>query len=131
MKIQQYKEVFLACMSVILLFGLIGCSSDNEIMDKDTGVTKIDYNQIYTLSEVDTTTMVENLTEIVFEDEQEVYLIEKPGAYLLNGEHEGQIQIDVQDQIVHLILEDVNLKSYNGPAIYVKSAAKAAMLVCR
>lgn len=129
MKIQQYKEVFLMGLCVICLFGLTGCSSNNGIKDGDTGVEKIDYNQIYTLSEADTTIAAEHFTEIVFEDEQEVYLIENPGTYLLKGEHEGQIQIDAQDQIVHLILEDVNLKSYNGPAVYVKSAAKAVITV--
>ena len=129
MKIQQYKEVFLTGLCVICLLGLMGCSSNDGIKDGDTGIEEIDYNQIYTLSEADKTIAAEYSTEIVFEDDQEVYLIENPGAYLLKGEHEGQIQIDVQDQIVHLILEDVNLKSYNGPAIYVKSAAKAVITV--
>mgnify|MGYP003312536926 CR=1 FL=1 len=113
-------------ISAMLFF--TGCASDDS---PDTGNEKefnIDFGEIYTLSDADLETRTENGTDIVFSGE-EVYLIEEPGTYRLTGECTGQLQIDVQDEMVHLVLQDVEMKSSNGPVIYVKSAAKVIITV--
>ena len=51
------------------------------------------------------------------------------GNYKLTGKmNGGNIVIRVcEDEVVHLILDDVEIKSFEGPAIYVENAAKAVI----
>lgn len=83
----------------------------------------------YTLSRADLDSGAEGAERIVFGERGSVCLIDRPGKYLLAGKWEGQIRVDVQDEIVHLVLEDLELQSYSGPAIYVVSAAKVVVTV--
>lgn len=50
--------------------------------------------------------------------------ITKGGVYLLNGSSsEKQIIVDAQDQVIHLVLDSVELNNIDKSAIYVKSAS--------
>lgn len=55
--------------------------------------------------------------------------INHAGNYKLTGKmNGGNIVIRVfEDEVVHLILDDVEIKSFEGPAIYVENAAKAVI----
>lgn len=53
--------------------------------------------------------------------------IEEGGAYLLTGELKGTVRIDAEEQIVHLILDNVSISSGTGPAILVSSAGKVVL----
>lgn len=55
--------------------------------------------------------------------------IDHAGNYKLTGKmNGGNIVIHVfEDEVVHLILDDVEIKSFEGPAIYVENAAKAVI----
>lgn len=117
----------LLCAFVVLL--LTGCASAVSSVDKIQILDEIDYDAIYSLTEADMDTGAQNAKEIIFEKGQAVFVIDKPGDYLLKGKAEGQVQIDVQDEIVHLILDNVELQAPNGPAIYVKSAAKVVITI--
>lgn len=121
------KIAALLCAFVVLL--LTGCASAVSSVDKIQILDEIDYDAIYSLTEADMDTGAQNAKEIIFEKGQSVYVIDKPGDYLLKGKAEGQVQIDVQDEIVHLILDNVELQAPNGPAIYVKSAAKVVITI--
>ena len=112
---------------IFLVLFLTGCSAD-EIVKQD-GNSEYEYVEICKLTDADKNTVQNNPTEIVFENEQQVYIIDNEGEYILSGDCEGQIQIDVQDKIVHLILENVEMQSENGPVIYVKSAAKVVITI--
>lgn len=128
MKLQPYKKIVVFVYASVLLL-LTGCSQSTLPENAESKISGIDYNAIYTLTEADTDVSAENAQEVVFDGEQTVFLIEKPGDYLLKGNYEGQLQIDAQDRIVHLIMDDVEMKSQNGPAIYVKSAAKVIITI--
>lgn len=56
--------------------------------------------------------------------EEETYRITQPGCYLLSGELNGTIQIDVEDQLIHLVLNGIAVESSHGPALEVVSAGK-------
>lgn len=121
------KIAALLCAFVVLL--LTGCAPAVSAVDKIQILDEIDYDAIYSLTEADMDTGAQNAKEIIFEKGQAVFVIDKPGDYLLKGKAEGQVQIDVQDEIVHLILDNVELQAPNGPAIYVKSAAKVVITI--
>lgn len=53
--------------------------------------------------------------------------IEEDGAYLLTGEMKGTVSIDAEEQVVHLILDNVSIASGTGPAILVRSAGKVVI----
>ncbi len=46
------------------------------------------------------------------------------GAYVLTGQINKTVEIDAHDEIVHLILDNADIRTYDGPAIHVRSAAK-------
>lgn len=113
-------------LGTLLMLNVAGCASETPgEPEKETA----DTSDLYTLSEADLNSEAENPMEIAFEEDGDVYQIEEAGAYILKGKQKGQIQIDVQDERVHLILDDAELRSLHGPAIYVKSAAKVVITV--
>lgn len=111
---------------ILLVLFLTGCSAPGSIDQDKT------YGQEYTLisknTDADLDVTFDNPTRIEFGDEQ-TYIIDTAGEYILTGSCQGQIQIDVQDQIVQLVLDNVELRSPKGPAIYVKSAAKVVITI--
>lgn len=116
-------------LGTFFVLSLAGCVPKTENMSwKETAET-VGTSPLYTLSEADLNNEAEHPTEIVFEEGEDIYLIEEAGDYLLTGKETGQIRIDVQDEKVHLILDDAELRSLHGPAIYVKSAAKVVITV--
>lgn len=120
------------CLYLLVFVLLTGCGSASGLLSDEqsqSAETDIDYAAIYSLTEADKDVGMQNAQEIVFAENQTVYVIDKPGDYLLKGSVKGQVQIDVQDEMVHLILDNVELKSPGGPAIYVKSASKAVITV--
>ena len=124
---KKWKKTVVVTIVAMLL--LTGCGSDTTEKTDTGNLSQIEFSEIYTLSDADKNTIAENPTEVLFEDGENVYFIEEPGVYLLSGTCTGRVQINVQDEIVHLILQDVDLKSTGGPAIYVESAAKVIITV--
>lgn len=125
MMLRTYKKgiVSLCVFSMLLL---TGCSENVS-----PGAERVagDFGEVYTLTDADTKLSADNAEEVVLGAEQTVYLIEEPGDYLLQGNWEGQVQIDVQDEIVHLILDNAEMESLSGPVVYVKSAAKVVITI--
>lgn len=56
--------------------------------------------------------------------EEDVYVITEPGCHILTGELNGSIRVDVEDQIVHLVLDGVAVDSAYGPALEIVAASK-------
>jgi len=48
--------------------------------------------------------------------------ITAPGAYLVQGQIQGQLIIDAEDADVYLLLDGVSITSLDGPALHVKAA---------
>jgi len=126
MKLQAYKKVAVFLCAASLLFP--GCAQQ-EVSAKPKEDAVVNYDEIYTITEADRDVSIEAAEEISFHEEQSVLEITKAGDYLLKGNLDGQIQIDAEDERVHLILDNVEINSPNGPAIYVKSAAKVIITV--
>lgn len=124
MKSQALKKgAFFLCAAGLLL---AGCGHQEVVaMPKEEAV--MDYAGIYTITEADRNVSIETAMELI--PEQSVWEIKEGGDYLLKDSYNGQIQIDAGDERVHLILDNVEINSPNGPAIYVKSAAKVIITI--
>ena len=106
-----------------------GCAQKHLNENTETAESKKKYDTIYKLSESDIHVGLDDAQEITFEEGQNIYAIHKAGDYLLRGEHKGQIQVDVQDEVVHLILDNVEMEFLGGPVIYVQSASKVVITI--
>ena len=64
-----------------------------------------------------------------YERTEEGILITSPGTYVLSGALEkGGVTVDVyEDEVVHLILDGVQIRADAGPAIYIAEAEKAVI----
>lgn len=127
MKLQNGKKIA-AFLGIIGLLFVMGCGRRAE-SDNDMKGTEEKKPVAYTLTQNDTDVSMEGAVEILLEEQSSPLVLNQAGAYLLKGTLQGQLQIDVQDENIHLILENVEITSPNGPAIYVKSAAKTVITI--
>ncbi len=65
------------------------------------------------------------LTEEMLEEEGEL----SEGTYLLKGTYHKTIVIDAHDKITHLILDQADIRTNDGPGLFVRSAAKVVITV--
>lgn len=49
------------------------------------------------------------------------------GTYILTGRISNTVEIDAHDEIVYLILDNADIRTNDGPAIHVRSAAKVVI----
>ena len=82
---------------------------------------------ILALTRVDQETEGEIREELKLNDYDRECLITEGGSYRVSGTLKGQLRIAVEEQIVHLILNDVTIASPEGPALIVESAGKVIL----
>lgn len=112
------------CAVLGMLLLLTGCntemtSSPNSQWNMDYIAPKI----ALTAADQETACVAQNVVDLN-QITEEVYRITEPGCYKLFGELDGTIQIDVEDQLTHLVLNGVVVESSQGPAVEVLSASK-------
>lgn len=114
---------------LVLLLPLLLCGCAAEEINGQEKTAWYDTVESCPITDADLDVTQNNPKEIGFEGNQQAYVIDSAGDYIISGKCDGQIQIDVQDRIAHLILDNAELQSRNGPAIYVKSAAKVVITI--
>lgn len=129
----QRKSLYIAlALSVVSLFlcyviGTFKKDYNNEnyrLNFKESDVTEIDFPYHYLtkydfdISEEDS--VLVNLNEY----EEEVLYILNGGTYEITGELNGRIHINAKDEVVHLILNNVEIESNDGPALLVENAVR-------
>ena len=112
-----------AGISAVLLCLVLLCGCDADIPGTTQNTQALHTPQIK-ITTADTTVTEENAVAINLEEIDSVCSITDPGPFLLSGNLRGQVQIDAQDQVVHLILGGVEVESLLGPALNVISAGK-------
>jgi len=107
-----------------LLFLLTGCHADAPSADAPEPASDYSAPKI-TLTSSDLETVCETPDSI---DLNQITtgecLITQPGCHILSGDLDGTIRIDVEDQLVHLVLNGVTVSCAQGPALEVISAGK-------
>ena len=107
----------------MLLLMLTGC--DAQMHPSGTPVTGVDDEPRIPLTAADLTTECQNPNVIDLNRvETDECRITQPGCHVLSGEMNGTVRIDVEDQIVHVVLNGVTVDSAYGPALEVVSAGK-------
>ena len=137
-KLKNYAGVGLAFM-------LIGCNADNEnepasVSEAESPVydTKLvnhlemeGYQLVsveYSQRDLSDTYNEEEATYLLLSEWDEVITLSEGGTYVLSGELEGQLIVDVaKEEEVQLVLNEATITSNNGPAIYVMQADKVWM----
>ena len=122
------KNLYLLCIltiggcffSVKLCFGK-DCSSTSTLQER---VSNIEYNEIYKCTRADLNTDAEDAIEIDLSKKDANFAITDAGSYLLYGDYEGQLCVDAEEQIIHLLFKNVNIHSPTGPAVDIRAAGK-------
>lgn len=114
-----------AAVCLLLALMLSGCAPAPEMQSSapDEGGA----SPLITVTTADQTTQAENLVVIPLEQQNGLCRITEAGAYLLSGSLTGNIQVDAEEQIVHLILNNAEVESEQGPALQVLSAGKVIL----
>ncbi len=124
----NYKKCILIFSTLIFTYFFVGCSAKTESTEnKDTATSNesINWNEMFTERDLDSSYTESECTIITLED-NELVSITKEGAYLLRGSMtDGQIQIDVSDtEKVHLIFDGVSITNSSSASLYIKEADK-------
>lgn len=113
------KKLCAALGMLILLTGCYADTSSSAPLQQDVdAVAKI----ALTTADQETNCVEQNVIDL--NQLEEICRITQPGCYLLSGELDGTIQIDAEDQLIHLVLNGVVVESSQGPAVEVVSASK-------
>lgn len=113
------KKLCTALGMLILLTGCYADTSSSAPLQQDVdAVAKI----ALTTADQETNCVEQNVIDL--NQLEEICRITQPGCYLLSGELDGTIQIDAEDQLIHLVLNGVVVESSQGPALEVVSAGK-------
>lgn len=116
------KSVY-GMLLLCLIFG--GCGEPAAKTEPEADFSGVE--ELYQITEADQKTEGEEPIDIRLEEQYANFKIDQPGDYVLSGNYEGNLIIDSQDQIVHLIFDGVDIQSHEGPAIYVASAGKVVL----
>ena len=117
-------------LAILLILGVGICiyaflkdsGAKNELADTSEEQNNFD---MYQITKMDLLTECENPVMIDLSADSEGGIrIEEAGDYVLSGVAEEAVVVDAQEQIVHLVLNGADIRSVEGPAIYVKSAGK-------
>lgn len=113
------------CGLLLICVVFSGCKEDVAQEEKKTDFSGAE--ELYQITETDQKTDGEEPVDLRLEEQPASLRIDQPGDYMLSGNYEGNLIIDSQDQIVHLIFDGVDIQSHEGPAIYVASAGKVVL----
>lgn len=119
----QHNSMLFRKLAVLLLFVTVLCGCDTQAQGPTQSVAPQLAPQIK-ITTADTTVTGQNAVLVDLKEVDSVCSITEPGCYLLSGTLSGKIEVDAQDQIVHLILGGVDVKSVSGPALQITSAGK-------
>ena len=120
--LKKNKAAALLAAMVFLTGCLSGCSFLPEESDAESGGTSV--KPVIEMTREDLRTSSDNAKAIDLGTVGEELLITDAGDYRLSGELKGSVTIQAEEQIVHLFLGGVNIKSVTAPAINVESAGK-------
>lgn len=126
-KLKNPKSTLRVCFGLLcmmMLVGFFGCSDSSPAPQSPDTVPATPQIKI---TSADTNISEEGAVSIDLNTVDRVCLISEPGAYLLSGALAGSIQIDAEDQIVHLIMDNVTVDAPAGPALEVLSAGKVIL----
>lgn len=131
--------------SVAMAFMLMGCRvdienepvSDSEEEGQAYSTESVNHSEIqgYQLiqnenfdSDFSETWNEAEATYLVLNEWDENIMLSEGGTYVLSGELEGQLIVDVaKEEKVQLVLNEATITSNNGPAIYVMQADKVGI----
>ena len=119
----------LCALLAVLMAGLLSSCTGIGGTEKDSRETQSP-QPIYTLTREDKRTDPKNADDIRLDSVGKELLITDAGDYLLSGSLSGSIHIKAEEQVVHLFLQNVSVKSTTAPALYVESAGKVIVTVC-
>ncbi|MBQ9902526.1 MAG: carbohydrate-binding domain-containing protein [Clostridia bacterium] len=113
-------------MAIFITSGaLSGCSLYQPDSEADSGEPAV--RPVIEMTREDRRTTSDSAKEIALGAAGEELLITDGGDYRLSGEMNGCIHVNAEEQIVHLFLNGVNVRSVTAPAIYVESAGKVIL----
>lgn len=125
---QSEKSIFISKILMIVLL-CTGCivavmlGLTIKPSKKDDIIINSETIKIFTLTELDQTTEQHEPT-VIYLSESPSDVINHAGEYILSGKTDAPIVIDTADENVHLFLNNVEVRTSNGPAIFVRSAGK-------
>lgn len=122
-------------MAVLLLCAVLaaGCSAagpeGRQEGEKPAGLGggAEGYEPVFSATRADMSEEEEEAVVVNLDEQSGECQIREGGAYLLSGELKGMVSIDAEEQVVHLILDNVSIASGTGPAILVRSAGKVVI----
>lgn len=121
------QKVWFIGLSIISMLSLTACTDlENETPEVPE---ENSHESPFSITGADMDMDITEAYSVDLTEQVGTYTITEAGDYLLSGALNGSICIDAEEQIVHLILNGVSVRSNEGPAISVVSAGKLVLTV--
>lgn len=129
----RYAAAGLLFIALIVILGVLSVSlRDTAASDRETaeeaGPSPEETFRI-TANDAGTEITADEAVSVMFGSDDHAYEITSGGDYVLSGKLNGSVIIDADDEIVHLFMDNVSVRAYEGPALYVISAGKVIITV--
>lgn len=122
--LDKLRRTCFVLLCVTITVGLFGCADAHGPKEPTSAIAQAPQIK---LTDADIDTDEVGAIPIDLNGIDQLCLIDAPGTYILSGDLTGSIQVDVQDQILHLILDDVTVNSPTAPALDILSAGKVIL----
>ena len=120
------KRIAAACLCLLMAVQLLGCGAAPEQAETAASAENLP-EPLISITTADQNTDAAGAVEILLEEQKDICRITQAGTYLLSGTMSGTVQVDAEEQIVHLILNNVTVESLGGLALQVLSAGKVIL----
>lgn len=118
------KRSKISCLILVLCMLLTLTCSCSMAQPKDAALSQPATIQPITLTTADRTTACEKAETIDLSVIEDSFTLTQAGCYVLTGQLDGSIRVAAEEQIVHLVLDNVYVNAPYGPALEVVSAGK-------
>ena len=110
-------------MILFIIFGVQFFGEKKQIQADYVSMTE-QYQESFKLTKADQNVGFADAAELKLTEQQKDVAITEGGSYRISGEYRQTLYINAEEEIVHLLFDNVNIHAENGPALYVISAGK-------
>ena len=110
---------------MLLFFCTMGCLIlTQNTRNEDIPIKENTEERVFKITQEDMRIIPKDAVLVDLSDFEDNYIIDVAGDYVLTGDFEHTVYVDVEENVVHLFLNGVSIDATRGAAIDVVSAAK-------
>lgn len=130
-KQNSHRYILILLVILLALFGIQFSfekkQQQEENLKTDDVLSEEQPQEIFSLTKADLNKNSVDTVDINLTGQQESVVIAEGGSYRISGEYGQTLYVDAEEEIVHLLFDNVNIHSKEGAALHIISAGKVVI----